>query len=277
MFVNLWCVAMMEYYDYWYSNSLVTAGWRIFLKDRIGVSALLLIVINNQKHMSKKLLILQACGHKQESLECDNIKTHAKHYGMEVHDYCVKDNDHFQQIMLNILENQLKYDYIFLSSHGDSYGFISEDELVQHTWEEFGVLLCSSDCLNEQCVVMLSCCRGGLNHVAYELFYACGFIDFVIGPRQNLSSVEMINAFNIIMFNTEHRDIDPVRACKKVAAGIDIRMMCFDREETTERYNYIQFAKHREKAALEAERKRVREEKAKERLEKEQLVSVSPS
>ena len=72
--------------------------------------------------------------------------------------------------------------------------------------------------------------------------FACGLIDYVIGPRQKLTSVEMINAFNVVMFNIEHRDIDPVLcSVKKVEEGTDIRLMCFDREETIETYSYKMF------------------------------------
>jgi len=193
--------------------------------------------------MSKRLLILQACGIESESWECENLKAHAKHYHMGVDDHCVKDNAHLAEIMSNILQKQLMYDYIYLSSHGNKEidGFKSENGKVYSTWDEFGNELCISECLNENCIVMLSCCRAGLNHVAFELFLACDYIDYVIGPREKLSSVEMINAFNIVMFNLEHRDIDPVRACKKVEEGIDIRKMCFDREETVETYSYKMF------------------------------------
>ena len=180
-----------------------------------------------------------------EALECENIKTHAKHYHMDVDDHCIKTNEEFLQTMSKILQQQSKYDYIYLSSHGNSAGFSSDDEAVCFSWEDFGNELCVSECLKENCIVMLSCCRAGLNNVAYELFLACGQIDYVIGPRQKLSSVEMINAFNIIMFNIEHRDIDPVRSCKKVEEGIDIRLMCFDREETTETYSYKMFFEQR--------------------------------
>lgn len=176
----------------------------------------------------KRILILRACGHSDESNECSAILTQAKLYGMLVDDGCPKSN----QEVVALLNTGQKYDYIYLSSHGNSAGFNSTDSAIEFSWIDFAVEICNSECLNEHCVVMLSCCRGGLNEVAYTLFDTCDKIDYIIGPRQSLSSADMLIAFNIFLFNLENRNVDPITACEKIKSGADLRFKSFDREET---------------------------------------------
>lgn len=183
----------------------------------------------------KTLLMLRACGHPDEKLECDNIKSQAELYGIEVHDHCPKSN----QDLLAILNNGAKYDYIYLSSHGNAEGFASQNRSIDYAWFDFGVQLCSSMCMKKECVVLLSCCRGGLNQVAYDLFFCCEKISFIVGPRQSLTSHDMLISFNILLYNLEYRSIDPIVACEKVKAATDIRFICFDRLETETETGYV--------------------------------------
>ena len=100
------------------------------------------------------------------------------------------------------------------------------------TWLDFGKLVCETDCLNSNCILLLSCCRGGLNEVAYDMFWMCSDIEYIVGPRQNLTSSDLLIGFNLLLYNLEHRGVDPIVACEKVLSGTDIRFKCFDRMET---------------------------------------------
>lgn len=176
----------------------------------------------------KRILILRACGLKDEKQECDIIKSQSELYNLEVHDYCPKSNDE----LLEILYKGVSFDYIYLSSHGSVDGFGNEAETINYSWFNFGVELCGAMCMNPDCIVMLSCCRGGLNQVAYDLFFCCQKIAYIVGPRQSLFPHDMLISFNILLYNLEHRNVDPIVACEKIKLATDIRFICFDRLET---------------------------------------------
>lgn len=184
---------------------------------------------------AKNILILRACGITGEKEECDNIKSQCELYGLVVSDHCPKSNSDVDQI----LRDGIKYDYIYLSTHGDSSGFESDDKSISLSWFEFGNILCDSMCMNEECIILLSCCRGGLNQIAYDLFYCCQHISYIIGPRQSLYPQDMLISFNILLYHLEQRYIDPIVACEKIKLATDIRFFCFDRLETETEVAYI--------------------------------------
>lgn len=192
------------------------------------------------------MLILRACGLNEEVQECNSIKTQAELYQIEVHDYCIKTNEELD----TVLYKGTDFDYIYLSSHGDVEGFGTEDESINLTWLDFGCKLCDSQCMKEECIVMLSCCRGGLNQVAYTLFLCCPKISFIVGPRQSLITNDMLIAFNILLYNLENRNVDPIIACEKVKLGTDIRFICFDRLETEADTGYVLMKESFEKEGL---------------------------
>ncbi|UJF29011.1 hypothetical protein L0B70_09130 [Kaistella sp. 97-N-M2] len=181
------------------------------------------------------MLIIEACGMQGEKNECQNIKSQAELYKINVTSVAPKDNAE----LITILNKGIKYDFIYLSSHGSDECFGNEAGTIIFSWFDFGVELCSSDCMNEDCLVMLSCCRGGLNQVAYDLFYCCNKISYVIGPRQSLTPQDMLISFNILLYNVEIRKIDPILSCEKIKLGSDIRFVCFDRLEIETDVAYI--------------------------------------
>jgi hypothetical protein len=183
----------------------------------------------------KRILLLRACGITDEKQECDNIKSQSELYDLEVHDYCPKTNEELEAI----LNKEIAFDYIYLSSHGNAEGFGNEIRTIEYSWFDFGTLLCRSACMKPECVIMLSCCRGGLNQVAYDLFYCCPKIAYIVGPRQSLPAQDMLISFNILLYNLENRNVDPVVACEKIKLATDIRFVCFDRLETETETGYI--------------------------------------
>ena len=188
--------------------------------------------------MRKRILILKACGGSDEPHECNGICEQAQLYGIESVCKCVKDNEDLE----NILYNHGLFDYIYLSAHSNSEGFASEDEKVNMSWQKLAMLLCKSKCMNEDSNLLLSCCRGGLMEVAYNIFLTCQQICYVLGPRQSLTSADMHICFGIFLYNMEIRSIDPVMACEKIKLATDQRFSCYDRQEESislENYSYM--------------------------------------
>lgn len=183
----------------------------------------------------KDFLILKGCGHNDENLEVDNIKSLAELYGMTTKVVCIENYDSLQ----HALKSNGQFDYIYLSSHGGSDGFCNEIKTLDVKWIEFGELICETDCLKGNSILLLSCCRGGLNEVAYDMFWNCMKIEYVVGPRQSLTSSDLLAGFHLLLYNLEHRGIDPIVACDKVLKGTDIRFKCFDRMETESDPAYI--------------------------------------
>ncbi len=67
--------------------------------------------------------------------------------------------------------------------------------------------------------------------IAYEIFLTCQQINYVLGPRQSLTSADMHICFGIFLYNMEMRRVDPVVACEKIKLATDQRFSCYDREE----------------------------------------------
>ena len=186
--------------------------------------------------MKKRILILKACGSSDEPFECNGICEQAKLYGIESVCKDVKDNGDLEAI----LSTSGKFDYIYLSAHGCAELFASEDRQVYMEWDDFAAMLCSYGCMNDDCILMLSCCRGGLMQVAYTLFYSCTHISYVLGPRQSLTSADMHICFGIFLYNMEKRKTDPLVACERIKAATDQRFSCYDRQE--EEINLVNYS-----------------------------------
>lgn len=188
--------------------------------------------------MKKRILVLKACRSIDEPHECSGICEQAQLYGIESVCKCVKDNEGLE----SILYSHGLFDYIYLSAHGNVEGFTSEDGKVNMSWQKLAMLLCKSKCMNEDSILMLSCCRGGLMEVAYDIFLTCQQICYVLGPRQSLTSADMHICFGIFLYNLEIRGVDPVVACEKIKLATDQRFSCYDRQEESislRNYDYM--------------------------------------
>ena len=176
-----------------------------------------------------EILIIKGCVDAGADSECSIITEQMKLYGAQP-DVMAPQNT--EEVFSGLAKRAGKhYDYIYLISHGNEQSFGTNDDSISITWDNFAQALCEFDIMNEECTLMLSCCRGGLNQVAHSLFYACPKIDYVIGPRQSLVANDLLVAFNIIFYNLMFRAVDAVIACKKVELGTDLRFVCFDRLE----------------------------------------------
>ncbi len=172
----------------------------------------------------KKLLVVRVSEDVTDDAILD-IYCHAKHYSIIPSHTEVKD--------LTELEEKLsgeKYDYLYFAGHGSGTCFGDEKTFIA-SWSEIGSIICSTNCLNNGAIVMLYCCKGGLNTVTYQLMAACPAIEYVCGAKQNMKNIDLIIGFNVFMYNIENRNIDPVLAAQKATLATEIRFECFDRTE----------------------------------------------
>lgn len=184
-----------------------------------------------------KMLILKCCGHSEEEDEIANIVSQSKLFGFET----IVKNPCTLEDLEKDLETSDQYKYLYLSAHGNSESFSNTSETLEIPWMKFAETICLTDCLTEDAILLLSCCRGGLNEIAYAMFWSCPDIQYVCGPRQNIESTESMIGFNILLFNMIYRDLDPLVACESIRQGVSIRFKCFDRLETSSETGYILF------------------------------------
>lgn len=172
------------------------------------------------------MLILKCQSLEDERHEIDCLKSTCKLFGFHP---VVKEINSISDLYTE-LSGDRKYSFIYLSAHGDGQGFMAGEEHFQ--WQNMAELLCQSNVLDENCILMLSCCRGGLNEVAYALFHFCKDIQWVIGPQLNLDSCDLSVAFHVFLYNYLNKNIDPIESTKRVKKATTIRLKCFDRLET---------------------------------------------
>jgi hypothetical protein len=183
----------------------------------------------------KRLLIVRASQDVYDNAILE-LSSHAKHYNIEA--------SHIEVTSINDLESQLsgkKYHYIYFAGHGNGTCFGDPKSFISD-WSEIGTTICSSDCLNQNAIIMMYCCKGGLNTVAFKLMAACPNVEYVCGAKQNMKNIDLIIGFNVFLYNVENRNIDPVLSAQKSTLATEIRFECFDRTEVESNplyyYNY---------------------------------------
>lgn len=173
------------------------------------------------------MLIIKACGGKDEDKECKIIETQAEFYGIKTKTIIPKSKEDLKEKV----STDEPYDYIYVSTHGNDEGMCNESSSLDVSWIEFGLMLCEQQTLSKDSILMLSCCRGGLNQVAYDLFNSCPDISYVVGPRKSLIAEEMQICYSLLLFLMVQKDVDPVVACERIKAATDIRFFFSDRLE----------------------------------------------
>ena len=147
------------------------------------------------------------------------------HFNIEINAHDIKKVEDLK----TLLDNK-KYDYIYLAGHGDEVCF-SDNKEFNLTWKAIGTLLCETNCLTENGIVMLYCCNGGITNVVYTLMGQCPNIKYVCGAKQTVNSLDLTTAFTMFLYNHEYRGIDPVISAQKASFATDIRLECYDRCE----------------------------------------------
>lgn len=191
---------------------------------------------NKELLMSKSILILRFSDDVSKAAMAD-IQCHANHYNMKVVEHEIKTKEDLDKA----LEQGEQFDYLYIAGHGNDTCFGDAKSIIV-SWSDFGKLVCEANCLKEDAILMLYCCRGGLNQVAYQLFAACPNIQYICGARQKMRNIDLIIGFNVFVYNIECRNIDPILAAEKATLATENRFVCFDRLEVEAEplyfYNY---------------------------------------
>jgi hypothetical protein len=180
------------------------------------------------------MLILRASDDIDEA-EVNNVATLAELYKIET---TINDIDSYDTLY-SVLNYGIKYDYIYLATHGCETSFGNISGSLDVKWLDFAATVCSSGIANQGALFFHSCCKGGLSQVAWEMFASCPSIEYVCGPRHNVFPTDLTTVFNLYLYYIEMKGIDPVRAAEKALLATDIRLVCFDRLETCIEYSYL--------------------------------------
>ncbi len=183
--------------------------------------------------MAKNILILRASEDIPDQ-EIDNVKAQVELYAMEV---TISSTLTVEQVKAALYAG-VAYDYIYLATHGCEANWGSVSGALEMTWIQFAAEVCKSGVSKPGAVFLHSCCRGGLDSVAYDMFACCEKIELVCGPRFNVRPADLVMAFNLFLYNIEVRGTDPIVSAQKVLAAIDLRLHCMDRIECLNSINY---------------------------------------
>lgn len=173
----------------------------------------------------KNLLLIRVTSDIHD-LSVENLFSMAVHFGIDVERKDIKTKDDLD----NALNSGQKYDYIYFAGHGDKTCLTDNCDLTL-SWDDIGVSICSSECLNENSIIMLCCCKGGLSDVSFSLIAACDNVQYVCGAKQNVTIVDLMIGFNTFLYNVEKRNIDPVLAAEKSTLATEIRFQCHSRDD----------------------------------------------
>ncbi len=174
----------------------------------------------------KRILILKAASDICQDEIC-KIEASAKHFQMEPTVIDVISLDDLKR-ELNYLN--FKYDYIYLCTHANENGFgDSDSKSLDVTWERFGNILCTTNCMNYNCILLLAGCRTGLNRVAFDMFFSCGKIEFICGPRWKLIPQDLSVAFDVFIYNIEVRREEPKTAAYRMSQAVGFEFEFYDR------------------------------------------------
>ena len=161
------------------------------------------------------------------STEVGHIQNICEMFGIEHHVIDLVTLDDFVEKALLLG----KFDYLYLGAHADQYSFGESDGSPSFSWVEFATALCTADCLNPESVLLLGCCRGGLRMVAMSMFFACGKIDYVVGPRWTVTAKDITTAFHVFLYNLAVRREQPSTAASRSSLATGYDFYYYDRVE----------------------------------------------
>lgn len=125
--------------------------------------------------------------------------------------------------------------YVCFAGHGNASSF-GDNKNLSIEWSKIAELLCQKGCFVHNAKILLYCCFGGLEQVSCSLMDSCPKLDFIIGCKTEINSIDMLNAFNIFLYNIErnHHVGDETAAHRALyATGISLRH--FSRNEFNEK------------------------------------------
>ena len=110
-------------------------------------------------------------------------------------------------------------------------------------WADFAQDLCGNQGLNDECVVYLGCCKGGLKTVAQVLMTICDGIHHVVGAGCDIDEQEANLAFHNFSF-AHGRGTLSTRIEQSISLAINQKFSIFNREEMHAEITALRSAKH---------------------------------
>lgn len=180
----------------------------------------------------KSILILKAtkdiCGN-----EVGLMNHHCKLLGMDVVTEKITSEENLSETISKYASEGKTFDYLYLCTHGDKNGFDVNmgDHDLEITWSRFGQLMCESQILNEDTILLLACCKGGLFQVASDILAVCNKINFVCGVKWNVKPWDLTTGFVVFIHNVEIKEAEPNKAAERASLATDYTFKCYDRDE----------------------------------------------
>jgi hypothetical protein len=159
--------------------------------------------------------------------EIEHIENVCQMFGIEHNSIELTQLDGFQ----NQVADLGKFDFLYVGAHADTFGFGEATGNRFFGWAEFGIVLCSANCLCPEAILLLGCCRGGLKMVAMKLFRACPKIDYISGPRWTVTAQDITTAFHVFLYNIEIRREQPSTASMRASQATGYDFYYYDRVE----------------------------------------------
>ena len=178
--------------------------------------------------MPKNLLIIRADSEQVPDEHLDAFTAMAKQINVDVE---IKDISSIGELE-KCLNGSNKY--VCFAGHGNSTSF-GDNEQLSISWSEIGELLCKKGCFLPNAKILLYCCFGGLKEVSCTLMDSCPKLDFIIGCKTEIHSIDMLNAFSIFLYNMERNyHIGDVKSAHRTLYGTGILIKHYSRNEYNE-------------------------------------------
>ncbi len=175
--------------------------------------------------MSKKLLFIRTDNIQIPDSHVEALNKMVKTLNISV---VLKDIQTIDEIKETLTQ---KYKYICFAGHGDTENFGNSSE-ISIPWSEIGKEICLTDALLPNSKIILDCCFGGLKSVACSLMNICSKIDYVIGSKNEIHSIDMLNATCLFIYNIERNfTIGDEKCGHRVLYGTGIKINHFSRSE----------------------------------------------
>src|SRR5690606_8094413 len=96
------------------------------------------------------------------------ITHQSQFFNITVHEEVIDTEETMVAVFRKYQELGIEFNYIYLCTHADSFEFDIEMGIDKSSmsWARFGQLLCESEVLHDDTIILLACCRGGLFNVA---------------------------------------------------------------------------------------------------------------
>ncbi len=180
---------------------------------------------------AKSILILKAskdiCGD-----ELGLLEYHCRLLNITVYNEEVKKSSEITDVVNRYSNDNTKFDFIYLCTHGDIYGFDLEfEEKTKVDWSRFSQLICETGILKDETILLLGCCKGGLFQVATDILAVCNKINFVCGVKWNVKAWDLTTGFLVFLHNLINKNAEPSYAAQKASLATDYTFSCYDRDE----------------------------------------------